>query len=273
VLPFINLSGDARQDYVVDSVTDHLTSELGRIESSFVVARTTALAYRGDALDVTEIGHELGVRYAIKGSVRAAPGGLRVNAQLIDAENGQHVWVDRFDLALDEPFAMQHDIVARVIPPLHAHLLAASGRAPQSAPAPLPQARNGALAGRGGNVVHPRGMAPPAARAVSPAAVAGTAIPTARPTSFPAPARSEPRPPPVVRVAPGPAPAPRPARQRAPFRIPFWIKILVIVVAGAAALAMLGAERRSVVEIVSWMLIAAGAVQMVSALAARPQPE
>src|ERR1700722_15222188 len=114
---------------------------------------------------------------------------------------------------------------------------------------------------------------PPAARAVSPAAVAGTAIPTARPTSFPAPARSEPRPPPVVRVAPGPAPAPRPARQRAPFRIPFWIKILVIVVAGAAALAMLGAERRSVVEIVSWMLIAAGAVQMVSALAARPQPE
>src|ERR1700723_4529219 len=91
-------------------------------------------------------------------------------------------------------------------------------------------ARNGALAGRGGNVVPPRGMAPPAARAVSPAAVAGTAIPTARPTRFPAPARSEPRPPPVVRVAPGPAPPPRPARQRAPVRVTVLVKNFGIVV-------------------------------------------
>jgi class 3 adenylate cyclase len=233
VLPFINLSGNARQDYVVDSVTDHLTSEMARIESSFVVVRATALSYRGDALDVTEI--------------------------------------DRFDLALGEPFAMQHDIVARLIPPLHAHLLAASGRTPQPAPTLLPQARNGAPAGRGGNVVHPRGMAPPAARAVPPAASAGLAPPAPRPTSVPAP---------VVRVAPTPAaatPSParpaQPARQRAPLRIPFWIKILVIVIAGAAALAMLGAERRSIVEIVSWMLIAAGAVQMVGALTAGPRPD
>jgi TolB-like protein len=164
VLPFVNLSGDARQDYLVDSVTDHMTAELGRIENSFVVNHATATAYRGDALDVTEIGRELGVRYAIKGTIRPASGGLRVNTQLIDTANGQHLWIDRFDIAFCEPFAMQHDIVNRLIPPLHTHLLGASGRAPQSAPAP----RAARPAQGGATVVHPRGIpAPVDARAAA----------------------------------------------------------------------------------------------------------
>jgi class 3 adenylate cyclase/TolB-like protein len=246
VLPFVNLSGDSRQDYLVDSVTDHLTTELARLENSFVVARTTALAYRGDALDVTEIGRELGVRYAIKGSARATAGGLRINAQLIDAENGQHVWVDRFDIALGDPFAMQHDVVARLIPPFHAHLLAASGRAPRPAPPLLPQAGDN---GHGAPmVVHPRGVGPaPAARA--PATPAAT------------------RPPPVARAAAPPhAPAAQPAPPRRPFRISFLSKLVVIATAGALAAVMLGTRRDAIVEIVSWMLLAAGTIQMLSAM-------
>jgi TolB-like protein/class 3 adenylate cyclase len=273
VLPFVNLSGDSRQDYLVDSVTDHLTTELARIDSSFVVARNTALSYRGDALDVTEIGRELGVHYAIKGSVRTQPGGLRVNTQLIDTETGQHLWIDRFDIAISDAFAMQRDVVVRLIPPLHAHLLAACGRAPQPAPAVL-QTGDGAPT-RGVTMAHPQGGTVVYPRGVAPALNVRAASPVARPAG--SPAKSESRPlPPVVRATSSPevpstSPAPRTARRPAPFRLPFWVKILAIVIAGGVALAMLGAERRSIVEIVSWMLIAAGTVQMISAFTAGPR--
>jgi len=275
VLPFVNLSGDSRQDYLVDSITDHLTTELARIESSFVVARNTALTYRGDALDVTEIGHELGVHYAIKGSARAHAGGLRINAQLIDAETGQHLWVDRFDIAVGDAFAMQRDVVVRLIPPLHANLLAACGRAPQPAPAVLPQNPDDAPA-RGVAMAHPRGGTVVYPRGVDPALIARTAAATAARPATPPPA-SQARPAaPVVRAtsATGVAstsPAPQPARQQASFRIPFLVKLLIVVIAGGVALAMLGAQRQSIVEIVSWMLIAAGSVQMISALTAGPR--
>ena len=282
VLPFVNLSGDSRHDYLVDSVTEQLTGELARIEDSFVVNRNTALAYRGDTLEVTELGLELGVRYVIKGSVRGAAGGLRINVQLIDAENGQPLWVDRFDMAVGQPFAMQHDVVARVVPPLHAHLLAASGRAPQPAPAPMLQAPSN---GRGGNVVHPRGMGPSAAapatpssatRMVSPSA-ARPAVPAPRPAVAPAPAAApvERRAPPVTRRVAEAAPAAERAAPRArphqPFRIPFLVKLVVIVAAGAAAAVMLGTQWQSVVAIVSWMLIAAGGIQLIAALAGGPR--
>jgi TolB-like protein len=260
VLPFVNLSGNSRQDYLVDSVTDHLTSELARIENSFVVARNTAISYRGDTLDVTEIGHELGVRYAIKGSVRAAASGLRINAQLIEAETAQHLWIDRFDIAIGEPFAMQREVVARLVPPLHANLLSASGRAPQPAPPVLPQDGNGTT-GRGQTVIHPRGGTAVYPRGATPTATVRAAA--TQSAIAPAVAQGESRPPPVARrAAPAPSPGLQPAAQRRPFRIPFLAKLLIIIVAGVIALAMLGAERRSIVEIISWMLIAAGAVQM-----------
>jgi class 3 adenylate cyclase/TolB-like protein len=276
VLPFTNLSGDSRQDYLVDSVTDHLTAELARIESSFVVARNTALTYRGDALDVTEIGHELGVDYAIKGSARTHAGGLRINAQLIDTKTGQHLWVDRFDIAIGDAFAMQRDVVVRLIPPLHANLLAASGRAPQPAPTVLPQSPGDSAAARGVAMAHPRGGTVVYPRGVDPALVARTAAATAARPAPPPPA-SQPRPAsPVMRATASAgvtstSPAAQPVRQPAPFRIPFLVKMLVIAIAGGVALAMLGAERQSIVEIVSWMLIAAGSVQMISAFTASPR--
>jgi class 3 adenylate cyclase/TolB-like protein len=258
VLPFINLSGTARHDFLVDAVTDQLTTELARIEGSFVVARKTALTYRGDTLEVGEVGHELGVRYVIKGSVRAHGNALRINAQLIDAGSGQHLWVDRFDIPVGEPFIMQHDVVARLVPPLHANLLAASGRAPQPAPAPLPTAQ-GRGAGRPAGaamatVVHPRGVQPSPQVRMTTAAAGAVAAPvrsaTAPAAVFPAPATA------------GPGPRPR-----LPFLWRFGIKLVLVAIAGGIAAAMLGTERGAAVEIVSWMLLAAGAVQMASVIA------
>jgi class 3 adenylate cyclase/TolB-like protein len=273
VLPFVNLSGDKRHDGLVDNVTDQLTTELARIEDSFVVNRMTALAYRGDTLEIVELGLELGVRFVIRGNVRADAGALRVNVQLIDAESGQPLWIDRFDMVVGEPFAMQHEVIRRVIPPLHAHLLSASGRAPHPAAEVMPQAQGNAQGnGRGGNVIYPRATGPsPGARAVAPASAMRATSPAVRPvvTSSPAP----PRPAPVVRrAAPGPAPAPA-APPRKPLRIPFLVKLIVIAIAGAAAALMLGTQRQSVVAILSWMLIAAGAIQMLSALVAGPRTD
>jgi adenylate cyclase len=97
VLPFANLSGDPAQDYFADGVTDNLTTELSRIRHSFVIAHSTALSYKGKAIDAKEIGKALGVRYLLEGSVQREQSRVRVNAQLIDAESGAHLWADRFE--------------------------------------------------------------------------------------------------------------------------------------------------------------------------------
>ena len=97
VLPFANIGGDAEQDYFVDGVTESLTTDLSRIRGSFVIARNTAFTYRGKAADVAKIGRELNVRYALEGSVQRSGNRMRVNAQLIDAQNGSHLWAERFE--------------------------------------------------------------------------------------------------------------------------------------------------------------------------------
>src|SRR5262245_51840445 len=97
VLPFTNLSGDSGQDYFADAVTYGMTTDISRIQGSFGIARDTAFTYKGKAIDVRQIGRELGVRYALEGSVQRAGDQVRVNAQLIDTETGGHVWSDRFD--------------------------------------------------------------------------------------------------------------------------------------------------------------------------------
>jgi adenylate cyclase len=97
VLPFKNLSGDPGQDYFADGVTDNLTTDLSRIHDSFVIASTTAFTYRGKTVDAKEIGKELGVRYVLEGSVQRDQNRVRVNAQLIDAQSGAHLWADRFE--------------------------------------------------------------------------------------------------------------------------------------------------------------------------------
>ena len=97
VLPFANLSNDPAQDYFADGVTENLTTELSRIRNSFVIARNTAFTFKGKNLDARAIGKELGVCYVLEGSVQRDQNRVRVNAQLIDAESGAHLWADRFE--------------------------------------------------------------------------------------------------------------------------------------------------------------------------------
>ena len=114
VLPFTNLSGDASQDYFADGVTENLTTELSRIRNSFVIARNTAFTYKGKSIDAKEIGKELGVRYVLEGSVQRDGTRVRVNAQLIDAESGTHLWADRFEEDIADLFKLQDQVVARL---------------------------------------------------------------------------------------------------------------------------------------------------------------
>ena len=114
VLPFANLSNDPNQDYFADGITENLTTEMSLIRGSFVIARNTAFAFKGKAIDAKEIGKELGVRYVLEGSVQRDQGRVRVNAQLIDAASGAHIWADRFDEDVADLFKLQDEVVARL---------------------------------------------------------------------------------------------------------------------------------------------------------------
>ena len=136
VLPFANIGGDAEQEHFVDGVTESLTTDLSRIRGSFVIARNTAFTYKGKAVDLTQIGRELNVRYVLEGSVQRGGSRMRVNVQLIDAETGNHLWAERFDKPLADLFDMQDEIVARLASALNAHLIAAEARRAEQAPNP-----------------------------------------------------------------------------------------------------------------------------------------
>src|SRR5215469_3806556 len=97
VLPFQNMSGDPEQEYFADGMVEEITTVLSRIRWLFVIARNSSFTYKGQAVDVTQVGRELGVRYVLEGSVRKAGGRVRITAQLIDALTGTHLWADRFD--------------------------------------------------------------------------------------------------------------------------------------------------------------------------------
>jgi adenylate cyclase len=114
VLPFTNLSGDPGQDYFAEGITENLTTDLSRIRNSFVIARNTAFTFKGKTVDAKEIGKELGVRYVLEGSVQRDQNRVRVNAQLIDAESGAHLWADRFEEDLADLFKLQDQVVARL---------------------------------------------------------------------------------------------------------------------------------------------------------------
>jgi adenylate cyclase len=114
VLPFANLSDDPDQDYFADGVTENLTTDLARIRDSFVIARNTAFTFKGKTVDAKEIGRELGVRYVLEGSVQRDQNRVRVNAQLIDAASGAHLWADRFEEDVADLFKLQDEVVARL---------------------------------------------------------------------------------------------------------------------------------------------------------------
>jgi TolB-like protein len=114
VLPFVNLSGNPAQDYFADAITEGLTTALSRVKGAFVIARSTAFTYKGKAVDVRQVGRELGVRYALEGSAQYSSGKVRVNAQLIDTETGAHIWAEQFDADRSDLLEMQDDIVIRL---------------------------------------------------------------------------------------------------------------------------------------------------------------
>jgi adenylate cyclase len=114
VMPFTNLSDDREQQYFADGITDDVTNDLARIAGMFVISRNTAFTYRSKPIDAKQIGHELGVRYVLEGSVRRSGNQLRVNAQLIDAETDAHLWADRFDHDTSDLFALQNEITDRI---------------------------------------------------------------------------------------------------------------------------------------------------------------
>jgi TolB-like protein len=128
VLPFSNLSGDPNQEYFADGVTDDLTTDLSRISGSFVIARTTAFTYKGKPIDVKQIGRELGIRYFLEGSVRRTGDQVRVNAQLIDAETGAHLWADQFDTNRANLTEIQSEITGRLAWTLNMALLSDASR-------------------------------------------------------------------------------------------------------------------------------------------------
>jgi adenylate cyclase len=115
VLPFANLSGDPEQEYFADGMVEEIITALSRIRWLFVIARNSTFAYKGKAIDVKQVGRELGVRYVLEGSVRKSASRVRVTAQLIDTANARHAWAERYDRALDDIFALQDELTISVI--------------------------------------------------------------------------------------------------------------------------------------------------------------
>jgi adenylate cyclase len=137
VLPFDNLSDAPEHAFFADGVSEDLTTALSRLRWLFVIARNSAFAYKGKAVDVRRVAAELGVRYALEGSVRTAGPRIRITGQLIDAETGKHIWAEKYDRKLDDIFAVQDEITAHIVAAIEPHLYAeegyrAAGRAPES---------------------------------------------------------------------------------------------------------------------------------------------
>ena len=136
VLPFANMSGDPEQEYFADGMVEEIITALSRIRWLFVIARNSSFTYKGQAIDVTQVGRELGVRDVLEGSVRKAGSRMRIAAQLIEAHSGRHIWADRFDGSLEDVFDLQDKVassVAGVIQPaLQAAETARSARRPTS---------------------------------------------------------------------------------------------------------------------------------------------
>jgi adenylate cyclase len=115
VLPFTNMSGDAEQEYFSDGITEDIITELSRFRDLLVIARNSSFIYKGRAVDVTQVGRELGVGYVLEGSVRKAGDRMRITGQLVDSATGMHLWAERFDGGLSDVFALQDRVTASVI--------------------------------------------------------------------------------------------------------------------------------------------------------------
>jgi TolB-like protein len=115
VLPFQNMSGDAEQEHFADGMVEDIITGLSRSKALLVIARNSTFTYKGKAVDIKQVGRELGVRYVLEGSVRKSGNRVRITGQLIDAANGTHLWADRFDGLLDDVFDLQDRVTSSVI--------------------------------------------------------------------------------------------------------------------------------------------------------------
>ena len=109
------MSGDPEQEYFADGMVEDIITALSRFKSLFVIARNSSFTYKGKAVDIKQVGRELGVRYVLEGSVRKAGGRVRITGQLIEAATGAHLWADKFDGALDDVFELQDEVTAAVV--------------------------------------------------------------------------------------------------------------------------------------------------------------
>jgi adenylate cyclase len=125
VLPFQNMSGDPEQEYFADGMVEEITTALSRFKALFVIARHSSFTYKGRAVDIKQVGRELGVRYILEGSVRKAAGKVRITGQLIDAANGAHLWADRFERDLSDIFVLQDQMTESVVVAIAPRLLQA----------------------------------------------------------------------------------------------------------------------------------------------------
>jgi adenylate cyclase len=115
VLPFENMSGDPEQEYFADGMVEEIITALSRFKLAFVIARNSSFTYKGKAVNVKQVGRELGVRYVLEGSVRKAAGKVRITGQLVDAISGAHIWADRFERDLTDVFALQDEVTVAVV--------------------------------------------------------------------------------------------------------------------------------------------------------------
>jgi adenylate cyclase len=125
VLPFANMSGDPEQEYFADGIVEEILTALTRFPRLFVIARNSSFIYKGRAVDVKQVGRELGVRYVLEGSIRKAGNRIRITGQLIEAETGSHLWADKFDGELADIFSLQDEITEQVVGAIEPRLLRA----------------------------------------------------------------------------------------------------------------------------------------------------
>src|SRR5688572_11266195 len=111
VLPFVNMSGDPEQEYFADGLTEDIITELSRFRNLLVVARNSSFTFKGQTVDVKEIGHKLGARYVVEGSVRRGGDRIRITAQLLESATGNHLWAERYDREMEDIFAVQDELV------------------------------------------------------------------------------------------------------------------------------------------------------------------
>ena len=147
VLPFQNMSNDASQKYFADGIAEDIITDLSKISGLFVIARNTSFQYRGESLDLKQVGRKLGVRYILEGSVRRAENQVRINAQLIDTKTGGHVWAERYDGTLADIFSVQDKVTEQIIKSLKLQLSTAESQAVDARGTNIPAAYDAYLRG------------------------------------------------------------------------------------------------------------------------------